>query len=123
MGVSETDSVGDTEGEREPELVTDAHGDTVPDREPDKNAVAQEEGDTAGVRKADGEGVDPAGAQNGPMLKVGSCVPAMDAAGDDDAAEGDAEYDTAECDTNGLGDMLLESVPVCDALMVTTCGS
>ena len=39
----------------------------------------------------DDESVDPAGAQKGPMLKVGSCVPSMDAAGDDDAAEGDAE--------------------------------
>ena len=45
-------------------------------------------------RLPDAVRVDPAGAQNGPMLNVARCVPLMDARGDDDAAEGDTVLDT-----------------------------
>ena len=41
----------------------------------------------------DGDSVDPAGAQNGPMLNVARCVPARDSRGDADAMDGDPVAD------------------------------
>ena len=39
------------------------------------------------------DGVDPAGAQNGPILNVARCVPSMDSRGDADAMDGDGEVE------------------------------
>ena len=56
--------------------------------------------------EAELDGVDPAGAQNGPMLNVARCVPSMDASGDADAMDGDPEGDgrpVATCASGGEG--------------------
>ena len=63
--------------------------------------------------------VDPAGAQNGPTLSDGSCVPARDCAGDADATDGEPVGDAAavasvrvtegDCDMDAVGNS--EPVP------------
>ena len=72
------DSDGDRvlEGDRETDSVNEI--DSIGVREPDRDA-----------RDGDVVGVDPAGAQNGPMLNVERCVPARDANGDADLIDGD----------------------------------
>ena len=52
--------------------------------------------------EGDALGVDPAGAQTGPMLRVGRCVPAIDSSGDADATDGEPVADgrpVAICET------------------------
>lgn len=51
---------------------------------------------------AEGDGVDPAGAQNGPILDVGRCVPAMEVSGDADAADAEPVGDARAVITCGL---------------------
>ena len=73
-GVPDRDGVKDTVDE----IVTDRHCVTVP---------------VSDAMDGDGDGVDPAGAQNGPMLNVARCVPSMVASGDADTIDGDADAD------------------------------
>ena len=87
-----TDCVRDTVCDSELESVCDGHCEDVLEVVPDIEVLKDDVRLPVPVSDAmdgDGDGVDPAGAQNGPMLNVARCVPSMDASGDADAMDGD----------------------------------
>ena len=94
-----TDAVIDTEGLREKEEQGVGVPQRVAEGVEDKQSVALPDSDDTGVADkhsvalpdsdaivADAVGVDPAGAQNGPMLNVARCVPSIDSKGEGDEA-------------------------------------
>ena len=90
--VSVIDVVG--VGVPQPETVrdTDEHVDGVSDTVDERHSVVLPDSDAI---VADAVGVDPAGAQNGPMLYVARCVPSIEASGDTEAMDGDADSDAS----------------------------
>ena len=96
----ETDCVSDPveygDCDRAPLSVKDVEMDTESVCEVEDEIVTERHCVTVPVRDAmdgDGDGVDPAGAQNGPMLNVARCVPSRDASGDADAMDCDPVAD------------------------------
>lgn len=82
----------------------------------DKEALLPVELDCDGI-VADAVGVDPAGAQGGPMLKDERCVPSMDERGDADFTDGDGEaLDFKDGDGEAL-DNLVTTVRVTDTVL------
>ena len=109
--VRETVCVTDTVSED----VADGHGvtppDTVSDVVADRHSVALPDSDAKIV--ADAVGVDPAGAQNGPMLNVARCVPSMELTGVTDAMEGEPVLDAMPVATVRVTDTVCVSVTDC----------
>ena len=103
----------------------DGQCDTVADTVRDTQAVLERVVATDGVEV----GVLPAGAQNGPMLNVARCVPAMDSSGDadatvpDDVLDASAVTTVADTEAEGLRDADGDTVVLWEARMVTTCGA
>ena len=113
----------DPDGVRVEDAVDDGQCDTVADTVRDTQVVL--------VRVAtDGDelGVLPAGAQNGPMLIVARCVPAMDSSGEADATVPDDVLDasavTTVADAEAVGERVAddEKLVLREARTVTTCG-
>ena len=88
--VCEGDDDAHVEGESVPVRDNDVVTDSVDDAESDDVMVTDRHCVTEPVSVAivgDADSVDPAGAQNGPMLNVARCVPASDSRGVADAME------------------------------------
>ena len=81
-----------TDGLREGDIDVVGVEQNVLEEDPDKHSVAVPDSDAI---VADAVGVDPAGAQNGPMLYVARCVPSIEASGDTEAMDGDADSDAS----------------------------
>ena len=104
-GVAHVESVAnDPEGDRDGhadavppsvgDVLNDEHTDAVRLCDTDDVADGQRETEPeSDATVADAVGVDPAGAQSGPMLNVARCVPSSDARGVEDAADGEAVLD------------------------------
>lgn len=99
--------VGD--GDVETDLRTEANvRETVPVMDAERHSEVVGERlltDALGERlRGDAEdvGVEPAGAQNGPKLNVGRCVPRIDSNGDAERIDGDADDDTRKVGSVGV---------------------
>ena len=99
-----TDVVTDVEAHDDAE----AHEEAPGDFEPLEHKLTLE--DTDGDGQA--EGVDPAGAQNGPMLNVARCVPSRDASGDADWMDGEPVGDARPVAERTDGEPVGDARPV-----------
>ena len=95
-----TVAVIDTEGDRDTVESAELEPTSDEDVDPERHSVALPDSDAI---VADAEGVSRLGAQNGPMLNVGLCVPSIDASEDGDfTGDGEPVNDANAVKTEGV---------------------